>query len=191
MRVSIFLILLVPVAIAVMLFSCATAVTKNLDSYVYGLPYKEGSSFKVVQGYGGWFSHKHKAALDFGMPVGTPVYAAREGVIYRYRDDSDKGGPFPKYTRQANYIIIRHDDGSFACYWHLKKNGVVKKTGKVEKGELIGYSGKTGFVLRPHLHFTVKRRFSYEKDAFIRTKFRTRRGVLLLKQGNSYERPAD
>jgi murein DD-endopeptidase MepM/ murein hydrolase activator NlpD len=190
MSKNLIFILIILSLITCMFFSCATAVSKNLDSYIYELPYKEGSSYKIVQGYGGWFSHKHKAALDFGMPAGTAVYAARGGLVYRYKDDSDQGGPFPKYTRKANYIIIQHEDGSYACYWHLQKNGVVKKSGKVEKGELIGYSGKTGFVLRPHLHFTVKSHFNYDKNSFIKTKFRTTKGIVLLKQGEKYERPS-
>ena len=172
-------------------FSLDSKVTKNLDSYIYDLPFKEGTKYKVVQGYGGLFSHKHKAALDFNMPEGTPVYAAREGIIYAYKDDSNEGGPFPKYEQKANYIIIKHSDGSLGCYWHLQKNGVVIKFGTVTKGQLIGYSGRTGFVLKPHLHFTVKRRLNYEMDSFIRTKFRTTKGIQFLKSGETYEKPLE
>jgi murein DD-endopeptidase MepM/ murein hydrolase activator NlpD len=60
------------------------------------------------------------------MPDGTPVYAAREGVIYSFKQDSNEGGVFRK-NEKANYIIIKHSDGSFGCYWHLQKNGVVVK----------------------------------------------------------------
>ncbi len=175
----------------VVYFSLGSEVTKNLDPYVYDLPFKEGSGYKIVQGYGGRFSHKNKAALDFNMPEGTPVYAAREGVVYSYKDDSNGGGPFSKNQRKANYLIIMHSDGSFACYWHLQKDGVVVKNGKVGKGQLIGYSGSTGFVLRPHLHFAVKRKFSYEKDAFVRTKFRTTEGIQLLERGKTYKKPSN
>jgi murein DD-endopeptidase MepM/ murein hydrolase activator NlpD len=149
---------------------------------------QKGTSIKVVQGYGGLFSHKNKAALDFSMPEGTPVYAAREGVIYSFKDDNSEGGLFTS-ERKANYIIIRHADGSFGCYWHLQKNGVAVKKGLVAKGQLIGYSGSTGFVLRPHLHFTVKRRLNYEKDSFVKTKFRTTKGIQLLESGEVYEKP--
>jgi murein DD-endopeptidase MepM/ murein hydrolase activator NlpD len=169
-------------------FSLSTEVTKNLDTYVYDLPYKEGTKHKVVQGYGGMFSHKYKAALDFSMPVGTPIYAAREGVIHGFKEDNDIGGPLPRYQSKSNYIVIMHEDGSFACYWHLQKNGVVVKKGKVKKGQLIGYSGNTGFVLRPHLHFAVKRKFNYEKDSFIKTKFKTSKGVRILERGETYEK---
>src|SRR4051812_36721643 len=127
-------LLVLLIVTAAIYFSLGSKVTKNLDPYIYELPYKEGSKYKVVQGYGGRFSHKNKAALDFRMPVGTPIYAARDGVVYRYKDDSNEGGPFPWYTRKANYIIIQHSDGSFGCYWHLQKNGVVTKEGNVSKG---------------------------------------------------------
>jgi murein DD-endopeptidase MepM/ murein hydrolase activator NlpD len=181
-------ILLLIIAGVVVYFSLGSEVTNNLDTYTYELPFKEGTKQKVVQGYGGRFSHKNKAALDFDMPEGTPVYAAREGVIYSFKEDSDEGGLFTKETK-ANYIIIKHGDGSFGCYWHLRKNGVVLKKGIVEKGQLIGYSGHTGFVLRAHLHFAVKRRLNYEKDSFVRTKFRTTKGIQLLQNGETYERP--
>jgi murein DD-endopeptidase MepM/ murein hydrolase activator NlpD len=188
MKKFILIILLLVIGIVVY-FNLETGVTGNLDSFVYQLPFKEGTSHKVVQGYGGMFSHKHKAALDFSMPEGTPVYAARGGVIYSTKDDSDEGGPFSKYEGKANYIIIQHDDKSFGCYWHLRKNGVVVKKGRVNKGQLIGYSGSTGFVLRPHLHFAVKRRLNYEKDSFVRTKFETKKGIQFLERGETYENP--
>lgn len=175
----------------IILFNYSTAVTKNLDNYEYGLPCKPGSKWRIVQGYGGLFSHKHIAALDFEMPTGTPIYAARGGVIYSYKDDSDVGGPFSKYKNKANYIIIKHDDGSFGCYWHLQKNGVLIKHGHVSEGQQIGFSGATGFVLRPHLHFSVKLKLNYQMNSFIKTKFKTTKGVILLKRGKTYERPAN
>lgn len=170
-------------------FSLSSKVTDNLDTYIYELPFKEGTRHKVVQGYGGMFSHKHKAALDFSMPEGTPIYAARGGIVYSFKDDSNEGGPFSKYEKKANYIILKHNDGSFGCYWHFKKNGVIVKKGIVIKGQLIGYSGSTGFVLRPHLHFAVKSKLNYEKDSFVKTKFNTTKGARLLEKGETYERP--
>jgi murein DD-endopeptidase MepM/ murein hydrolase activator NlpD len=166
-------------------------VTENLDTYIYDLPFEKGKKHRVVQGYGGLFSHRNIAALDFAMPEGTVVYAAREGIIYTFKDDSDKGGPFPGYEKKANFIIVKHYDGSFGCYWHLKKNGVVVKKGFVAKGQLIGYSGSTGFILRPHLHFSVKRKLNYDQDSFVRTKFKTIHGIQLLKNRKFYEGPVD
>ncbi len=172
-------------------FSLSTAVTKSIDKYEYDLPFKKGAEYRVVQGYGGLFSHSNIAALDFAMPSGTPIYAARAGTIYSYKDDNDEGGPFSEYKNKANYIIIRHNDGSFGCYWHLQKNGVLVKHGHVSKGQQIGFSGASGFILRPHLHFSVKLKLNYQMNSFIRTKFKTTKGVILLGRGESYQRPLD
>jgi murein DD-endopeptidase MepM/ murein hydrolase activator NlpD len=166
----------------------SSSVTNYVDTYVYDLPYKKGESYTIVQGYGGLFSHKHKAALDFNMPVGTPIHAAREGVVYAFKDNSNEGGPFSKYDGKANYIIIKHSDGSFGCYLHLQQNGVVIKKGTVQKGDLIGYSGNTGFSLRPHLHFAVKKKLNHDKDSYVKTKFNTKSGIVFLKLGTSYEK---
>jgi murein DD-endopeptidase MepM/ murein hydrolase activator NlpD len=175
----------------VFLFSYSTSVTENIDNFEYQLPFDKGDRHRVVQGYGGLFSHSHIAALDFEMPIGTPIYAARGGIIFSYRDESDEGGPFSKYKNKANYIIIKHDDGSFGCYWHLKKNGVLVKSGRVAVGQQIGFSGATGQVLRPHLHFSVKLKLNYEMNSFVKTKFKTSVGITLLENGESYERPKD
>ena len=188
---SVFFIALTILA-GVFVFSLLSSeVTKTLDGYIYTLPFEAGTKHRVVQGYGGLFSHNHIAAIDFAMPEGTAVYAAREGNVYSFKDDSNEGGPLPRYEKKANYIIIKHPDGSFGCYWHLKQNGVIIKNGWVAKGQLIGYSGSTGFVLRPHLHFSVKRKLNYTKDAFVKTKFKTSGGIVLLKNYNSYERPVE
>lgn len=188
---TLFIVVLIMVIGLYIFFSLSTNVTENIHKYEYNLPFKKGANYRVVQGYGGLFSHSHIAALDFAMPVGTSIYAAREGTIYAYKDDSDEGGPFSKYKKKSNYIIIRHDDGSFGCYWHLQKNGVLVKHGRVSKGQQIGFSGATGLVLRPHLHFSVKLKLNYQINSFIRTKFKTTKGVILLERGETYERPAD
>jgi murein DD-endopeptidase MepM/ murein hydrolase activator NlpD len=180
------LTLLILVAVAGLIFTgCSNKITSAVDNYIYELPYKPGTSHKVIQGYGGLLSHSHEAALDFKMPVGTEIYAARDGDIYRYKDDSNKGGLFVN-KHMANFIIIRHSDGSFGCYWHLKQNGVLVTSGHVHRGQLIGYSGNTGFTLQPHLHFSVKRRLSYDVDSYIQTKFQTNKGVVFLRRGKTY-----
>ncbi|MBP6431031.1 MAG: hypothetical protein KA319_04635 [Ferruginibacter sp.] len=59
----------------------STTVTKNIDSYIYQLPYQKGTNHKVVQGYGGLFSHKNIAAIDFSMPIGS-LYMLLEKVLF-------------------------------------------------------------------------------------------------------------
>ena len=171
--------------------SWTTSVTTNIDSYIYDLPFKKGTSHRVIQGYGGLFSHTHVAAIDFDMPVGAEIFAAREGFVFAYKDDSDEGGVFPKNKKEANYLIIKHDDGSFGCYWHLEKNGVIVKSGYVRKGQLIGLSGATGFVLSPHLHFSVKKILNYDMNSYERTKFKTTVGEILLQNWKAYENPSN
>ena len=164
---------------------CSNKVTGIVDDYVYALPYQPGTSHRVLQGYGGLLSHSHQAALDFKMPVGTKIFAARDGEVYAYKDDSNRGGPFVN-KKWANYLIIKHPDGSFGCYWHLQVHGVLVKSGLVRRGQLIGLSGKTGFTFQPHLHFSVKRRLSYAMNSYVKTRFATAEGTFFLKRSSSY-----
>jgi len=146
------------------------------DSYVYSLPYATGDSHKVTQGHNGSYSHTgaEQYAIDWRMPVGTPVHAARSGVVAKVKDDSSKGGGDRKYESCANYILIRHDDGTLANYAHLQKGGsrvVVGQT--VEEGACIGLSGSTGFSTGPHLHFAVFKTRDGRQRESIPVRFKT------------------
>lgn len=128
------------------------------DYYVYKLPYKTGTSQMVSQGFNGKFTHfgKSQYAVDFNLKEGTEVYAAREGVVVITKSDSNRGGADKAYEKDANHIIIEHSDGTLASYAHLRQNGIIVKVGqKIQRGQLIGYSGKTGYAQGPHLHFIV------------------------------------
>jgi murein DD-endopeptidase MepM/ murein hydrolase activator NlpD len=133
------------------------AVTHD-EAHVYALPYASGESYPVSQGYHGAFSHTggDSFAIDFKMPEGTHVHAARDGLVVGSRDDSSVGGANKKFEWEANYILIRHDDGTLGHYVHLKKGGNRVKVGdKVKAGDFIGLSGNTGRTTGPHLHFAV------------------------------------
>lgn len=128
------------------------------DSVLYRLPYESGSAYEVIQGYDGGFTHKNalRFAIDWLMPEGTPVLAARGGVVAGFWDESDQGGPDPALRGQENFLWIEHDDGTLGQYVHLRKGGVLVEVGqRVEAGDLIAHSGNSGYSTRPHLHFHV------------------------------------
>ncbi|MEJ7673383.1 MAG: hypothetical protein WKF59_11890 [Chitinophagaceae bacterium] len=54
------------------------------------MPYAEGSTHRMVQGYFSSYSHKNRAALDFKMKPGTNVHAARDGVVIRMTEENDR-----------------------------------------------------------------------------------------------------
>ena len=164
--------------------------TKHNDMYIYRLPYALHTIQKITQGHNGKFSHQgnSKYAIDFGMKVGTKVYAAREGVVVALKEDSNKHGNTLSFAKHANYITIKHDDGSYAKYTHLKKNSVFLGLGhRVNRGDLIALSGNTGFTNGEHLHFLVYKGKNYRQRDSIAVKFITKRGILCnLKKGESY-----
>lgn len=158
------------------------------NNYAYSLPYEKGKSFLLVQGYQSKiFSHRGEFALDFKMKTGTRICAARSGVVISVREDSQKGGIGIKYLSEGNHVIIKHDDGTYANYWHLKYNGALVDVGDtVKQGQVIGLAGKTGFALFPHLHFEVTTH-PYPGHDQLRTEFLTRKGKRFLKPLHWYK----
>ena len=158
------------------------------SNFVYGLPFKNGKSHLVVQGYFGKFSHKNRIAIDFKMKKGTEILAARDGVVIRMKEDGDKGGWNKKYLRDGNYIVIQHDDNSRSGYWHLKKNEVLVNVGDtVKQGQVIGLSGNTGYTSFPHLHFMVWGFTEKGQWRQIPNRFRTSKGIKNLRPFHWYK----
>ncbi len=158
------------------------------DDFVYWLPYKPGNSHNLHQGYHGDFSHKDVYALDFSMPEGTAIYAARGGIVTDIKEDSNVGCGNPSCKGKSNYLVICHDDGTFSNYVHLEKNGVAVQVGdQVVQGQLIGKSGNTGWSSGPHLHFEVYAR-GIKKNKSIPTVFLSESGkAIRLSEGKSYK----
>jgi len=160
------------------------------DAFVYSLPYAPGSSFKVSQGYHGKFSHSgpDDYAIDWRMPVGTPVCAARGGLVVKSKDDDERSGSDRKYEKSANCILIQHADGTIGIYGHLKKGGNQVKVGdQVKTGDVIALSGNTGFSNGPHLHFSVFKMLDGKTRLSVPVKFRSAdHGVVTLAQGIHY-----
>jgi len=131
---------------------------RHQDETRYRLPFQKGETHRISQGYEGRWSHRgqDRHAVDFAMPEGTTVCAAREGVVVDLKESSQTGGPDMKYEDEDNYVSIAHADGTIGEYHHLKYEGVLVEIGdRVTLGQAIALSGNTGYSTLPHLHFGV------------------------------------
>jgi murein DD-endopeptidase MepM/ murein hydrolase activator NlpD len=111
----------------------------------------------MSQGYGatnfarsGGYRGKWHNGVDFAAPVGTPVFAAEKGKVAAVgnQDNYCYRGAYGKF------VVIEHENNLTTLYAHLSLQ-TVKGGAQVERGELIGYIGRTGYATGPHLHFTV------------------------------------
>jgi murein DD-endopeptidase MepM/ murein hydrolase activator NlpD len=139
---------------------------RHQPSEPYRLPYAQASRYRVSQAYPDAVTHADRAnlnAVDFEMPVGTNVFAARAGVVIEVATDYYEAGMEERLASRANMIRILHEDGTFALYGHLNWNTIRVVPGqKVTRGEYIADSGNTGFSSGPHLHFVVQRNIGGE-----------------------------
>jgi murein DD-endopeptidase MepM/ murein hydrolase activator NlpD len=161
----------------------------NADSgFIYQLPYQPGKNSWIAQGYLGRFSHQNRLALDFKIKKGDTIYAARNGVVIRAKEDGKKGGMNKKYRTEGNNIVIQHTDNSRAGYWHLLYNGALVQVGdSVKTGQAIGLCGKTGYATAPHLHFLVWKngRNNWQQ---VPVAFYTTKGIRYLRPWRWYKR---
>jgi murein DD-endopeptidase MepM/ murein hydrolase activator NlpD len=129
--------------------------------YLYALPFSVTESHRLIQGFNSGFSHTGDSAfaVDFEMPEGTFVRAARDGTVVAYNAKATEHGLTEEYrfTDHANWVAVLHTDGTLGQYWHLQPDGVRVKIGQhVARGDVLGISGWTGFSSIPHLHFDVQ-----------------------------------
>lgn len=153
-------------------------------TYLYRLPFEEGRKYKVTQGWNTRPSHNtniSRYAYDFNLQVGDPVHAARDGIVIKTVDwFKNQGGP--ELRHEGNRILIMHSDGTIATYVHLEHKGVFVSEGEmVERGQIIGSSGLTGYTSGPHLHFVLRK----ERDISIPMYFKGYEGEELRK-GKKY-----
>lgn len=137
-----------------------------LRPYLLPISTKDAGVLRITQAFNGVRSHtdaQSQYAVDFAIPEGTNIYAARSGVVMDVANDFFRNGRSAKDKQRANYVRILHDDGTMALYAHLKLESVQFAVGlRVERGQIIGKSGNTGYSTGPHLHFAIQKNFGME-----------------------------
>jgi murein DD-endopeptidase MepM/ murein hydrolase activator NlpD len=128
----------------------------------YRAPFAIATNYPVTQAFPQVATHTTRDshyAVDLAMPIGTDIFAARDGVVFDVAGTNFSGGLDPQRDGpNANVVRIMHDDGTYAIYAHLNTNSIRVKPGdRVRRGEYIADSGNTGFSSGPHLHFAVVR----------------------------------
>jgi murein DD-endopeptidase MepM/ murein hydrolase activator NlpD len=122
--------------------------------------------------------HRNQLAYDFETPVGTPVIAARSGVVMKVRNDLPDDGKQPE-SGQHNHIMIMHDDGTVAFYAHLKQDSILVEVGdRVSQGQPIAESGNSGNTQGlPHLHFGAYQSWPAREGFDVPVNFRNAEGT--------------
>jgi murein DD-endopeptidase MepM/ murein hydrolase activator NlpD len=106
--------------------------------------------FGVTASSGRLYKSGTHNGVDFGVPIGTPVYAMADGIV-EGTGDTDVLCPRVSFGR---FVLIKYDNGLASTYGHLSVVSTSIGT-RVKKGQLVGYSGNTGYSTGPHLHVSV------------------------------------
>ena len=151
---AIFLTLSLP-ACAEQAVDCSVFDEQAKSKYI--LPFQKGESYKVEVATGHYRASNGGVglyAVDFNMPIGTTIVAARAGEVVAVREQfEDWNGK----DLAENFVFIKHADGTVARYFHLNHLGALVEEGEqVKQGQIIAKSGNTGQSGGPHLHFDVQ-----------------------------------
>ncbi|MGH6828654.1 MAG: murein hydrolase activator EnvC family protein [Rhizomicrobium sp.] len=100
----------------------------------------------VIVPFGTAANGERNDGINIAAPMDTPIHAAASGTVTYVGDELKAYG---------NLILIRHEDGYVTAYAHADRI-LVRRGDKVGKGQVIGYSGATGDVDSPQLHFEIR-----------------------------------
>ncbi len=135
--------------VAAAAMAVGAAAPASAADYYYELPYPAGEAYQVTQGPEGTYSHTgpyNEYAWDFGLPANYEVSAAQGGTILF--------SGWSPYQSNGIEVIIQHSNGLCTQYLHL--NRALYNAGDwVPQGRVVAWSGGTGNVTAPHLHFQV------------------------------------
>ncbi len=112
-------------------------------------------NFGKTSASGRLYSSGTHNGTDFRAPVGTALYASADGRVAGY-GDTDAICPSVSFGK---WILIKHDNGLALTYGHLSSISVTNGQ-RVKAGDLIGYTGNSGYSTGPHLHISL-----YPNDA--------------------------
>ena len=103
-----------------------------------------------VSSYFGMRGKRKHEGIDIPMPAGTPIRAARNGVVARTGNNSTMG-----FRGYGNFVLLDHGNGLQSFYAHCSSVAVVQGQ-RIMQGQVIGYVGSTGRSTANHLHFEVR-----------------------------------
>jgi murein DD-endopeptidase MepM/ murein hydrolase activator NlpD len=98
------------------------------------------------------YGSKFHNGADIGAPIGTEVFAAEKGIVINVGNQDAYRGCYR--AGYGKFVVIKHENGLTTLSAHLSKY-IVKVGDIVERGQVFGYVGRTGWATGPHLHFTV------------------------------------
>ncbi|TGE18032.1 M23 family metallopeptidase [Hymenobacter elongatus] len=124
-------------------------------TFVYRLPFAPSQPSTILYPA----THKRPKSgqmpIRFALPGSPPARAARAGMVANIKQDSNKGSRRVNY-KDSNWIVIFHEDGTYAWYNHLRQNGAAVQIGQyVGAGQRLGYSGRTSKSWEPLRGFCV------------------------------------
>lgn len=103
-------------------------------------------SGRVVSDFGATETGGRNDGINIAAAAGTPIHAAASGTV-TYAGDALKN--------YGNLVLVKHAGGYTTAYAHAQRL-VVQKGDAVTKGQVIGYTGQTGDVTTPQLHFEIR-----------------------------------
>jgi len=129
----------------------------------YRLPLGCGREARISQGNNTSFSHQDRSrwAYDISLPRGTALHAMAPGRVVNASSRTRPGDPCYNgggsgCRDAANYVRIKHSDGTITAYWHINR-ALVARGDKVAQGDPIARSGNTGYSTGPHAHIVRER----------------------------------